>query len=42
MKFSYFLNHTGLDKPLENCLIPPRDGSDGDGGVRVPEFYLCV
>lgn len=29
-------------KPLENGLIPPLDGSDGDVGVRVPEFYMCV
>ena len=28
-------------KPLENGLIPPLDGSDGDVGVRVPEFYMC-
>lgn len=25
-----------------NGLIPPLDGSDGDVGVRVPEFYICV
>lgn len=29
-------------KPLENGFIPPLDGSDGDVGVRVPEFYICV
>lgn len=29
-------------KPLENGFIPPLDGSDGDVGVRVPEFYMCV
>lgn len=23
-------------------LVPPLDGSDGDVGVRVPEFYICV
>lgn len=27
---------------FENGLIPPLDGSDGDVGVRVPEFYMCV
>lgn len=32
----------GWAKPLENGLIPPLDGSDGDVGVRVPEFYICV
>ena len=37
-----FLNPTGWAKPLENGLIPPLDGSDGDVGVRVPEFYMCV
>lgn len=41
-KISYFLNPTGWAKPLENGLIPPLDGSDGDIGVRVPEFYMCV
>ncbi len=35
-KISYFLNPTGWAKPLENGLIPPLDGSDGDVGVRVP------
>lgn len=25
-----------------NGLVPPLDGSDGDVGVRVPEFYMCV
>lgn len=29
-------------KPLENGFVPPLDGSDGDVGVRVPEFYMCV
>ena len=29
-------------KPLENGLVPLLDGSDGDVGVRVPEFYMCV
>nr|UVX72155.1 MAG: hypothetical protein [Bacteriophage sp.] len=24
------------------AFIPPLDGSDGDVGVRVPEFYICV
>lgn len=38
----YFLNPTGWAKPLENGFIPPLDGSDGDVGVRVPEFYMCV
>lgn len=37
-KISYFLNPTGWAKPLEYGLIPPLDGSDGDVGVRVPEF----
>lgn len=32
-KISYFLNPTGWAKPLENGLIPPLDGSDGDVGV---------
>lgn len=32
----------GWAKPLENGLVPPLDGSDGDVGVRVPEFYICV
>ena len=41
-KISYFLNPTGWAKSLENGLIPPLDGSDGDVGVRVPEFYICV
>lgn len=41
-KISYFLNPTGWAKPLENGLVPPLDGSDGDVGVRVPEFYICV
>ena len=41
-KISYFLNSTGWAKPLENGFIPPLDGSDGDVGVRVPEFYMCV
>lgn len=27
---------------FENGLIPPLDGSDGDVGVRIPEFYMCV
>lgn len=27
---------------FENGLVPPLDGSDGDVGVRVPEFYICV
>ena len=27
---------------FENGFIPPLDGSDGDVGVRVPEFYMCV
>jgi hypothetical protein len=31
-----------LAKPLENGFVPPLDGSDGDVGVRVPEFYMCV
>lgn len=41
-KISYFLNPTGWAKPLGNGLVPPLDGSDGDVGVRVPEFYMCV
>lgn len=41
-KISYFLNPTGWAKPLENGFIPPLDGSDGDVGARVPEFYMCV
>ena len=41
-KISYFLNPSGWAKPLENGFIPPLDGSDGDVGVRVPEFYMCV
>ena len=41
-KISYFLNPIGWAKPLENGLVPPLDGSDGDVGVRVPEFYMCV
>lgn len=41
-KISYFLNPTGWAKPLENGLIPSLDGSDGDVGVSVPEFYICV
>lgn len=31
-KISYFLNPKGWAKPLENGLIPPLDGSDGDVG----------
>nr|UVX75104.1 MAG: hypothetical protein [Bacteriophage sp.] len=36
-KISYFLNPTGWAKPLENGLIPPLDGSDGDvgGGANI-------
>lgn len=41
-KISYFLNSTGWAKPLKNGLVPPLDGSDGDVGVRVPEFYIYV
>lgn len=41
-KISYFLNPTGWAKPLENGFVPPLDGSDGDVGVRVPQFYICV
>lgn len=41
-KISYFLNPTGWAKPLENGFIPPLDGSDGDVGVRIPQFYMCV
>lgn len=32
----------GWAKPLENGFVPPLDESDGDVGVRVPEFYMCV
>lgn len=41
-KISYFLNPTGWAKPLENGFVPPLDGSDGDIGVNVPQFYICV
>lgn len=41
-KISYFLNPTGWAKPLENGFVPPLDGSDGDVGVNVPQFYICV
>lgn len=41
-KISYFLNSTGWAKPLENGFVPPLDGSDGDVGVNVPQFYICV
>lgn len=41
-KISYFLNPTGWAKPLENGFVPPLDGSDGDVGVYVPQFYMCV
>lgn len=41
-KISYFLNPTGWAKPLENGFVPPLDGSDGDVGVNVPQFYMCV
>lgn len=34
-KISYFLNPTGWAKPLENGLVPPLDGSDGDNHVDV-------
>lgn len=34
-----FLNPTGWAKPLENGLIPPLDGSDGDVGVG---FATCI
>lgn len=33
---------TAFIPTFENGLIPPLDGSDGDVGVRVPEFYMCV
>lgn len=39
-KISYFLNPTGWAKPLENGLIPPLDGSDGDVGVPFILFGL--
>lgn len=41
-KISYFLNPIGWAKPLENGFVPPLDGSDGDVGVNVPQFYICV
>lgn len=41
-KISYFLNPTGWAKPLENGFVPPLDGSDGDVGINVPQFYICV
>ena len=41
-KISYFLNPTGWAKPLENGFVPHLDGSDGDVGVNVPQFYICV
>lgn len=41
-KISYFLNPTGWAKSLENGFVPPLDGSDGDVGVNVPQFYICV
>lgn len=41
-KISYFLNPTSWAKPLENGFVPPLDGSDGDVGVNVPQFYICV
>lgn len=41
-KISYFLNPTGWAKPIENGFVPPLDGSDGDVGVNVPQFYMCV
>lgn len=41
-KISYFLNPTGWAKPLENGFVPPLDGSDGDVGVNVPQFYMYV
>lgn len=33
---------TAFISTFENGFIPPLDGSDGDVGVRVPEFYMCV
>lgn len=41
-KISYFLNPEGWAKPLENGFVPPLDGSDGDVGVSIPQFYVCV
>lgn len=42
MKRKSVISSTGWAKPLENGFVPPLDGSDGDVGVRVPEFYMCV
>ena len=44
-KISYFLNPTGWAKPLENGLIPPLDGSDGDVEVMMDKIqtklFVC-
>lgn len=34
-KISYFLNPTGWAKPLENGLVPPLDGSDGEIQIKL-------
>lgn len=42
MNFNLVEMYNGLLRFNKHILIPPLDGSDGDVGVRVPEFYMCV
>lgn len=39
---SLIINEQGNPAWGSAAFIPPLDGSDGDVGVRVPEFYMCV
>lgn len=39
---SLYINEDGNPTWGSFAFIPPLDGSDGDVGVRVPEFYMCV
>lgn len=39
---SLIINEQGNSAWGSAAFIPPLDGSDGDVGVRVPEFYMCV
>lgn len=39
---SLIINEQGNPAWGSSAFIPTFDGSDGDVGVRVPEFYMCV
>lgn len=39
---SLIINEQGNPAWGSATFIPPLDGSDGDVGVRIPEFYMCV